>query len=116
MLNKVQLIGHVGHDVEIRSTPQGTKVADLRIATTRYWRDAEGERQEETEWHRAVFWGKSAENVATVLGKGRLVYIEGRLQTRSWEDDAGVKHYRTEVVAESWQALSRAADDGEAAA
>jgi single-strand DNA-binding protein len=115
MLNKVQLIGHVGHDVEIRETPQGTKVADLRLATTRYWRDAEGNRQEETEWHRVVFWGKSAENVASVLEKGRLVYIEGRIQTRSWEDDSG-KHYRTEVVAESWQALSRAAGSEDVAA
>ena len=67
MLNKVQLIGHVGQDPEIRETPQGTKVADLRLATSRYWRDGEGNRQEETEWHRVVFWGKTAENVATVL-------------------------------------------------
>lgn len=107
MLNKVQIIGHVGHDIELRSTPQGTQVADLRIATSRYWKDSAGERQEETEWHRVVFWGSAAENVATVLGKGRLVYIEGRLRTRSWEDDAGVKHYRTEIVAESWQVLSK---------
>ena len=65
MLNKVQLIGHVGQDPEVRETPQGTKVADLRLATTRYWRDGEGNRQEETEWHRVVFWGKTAENVAS---------------------------------------------------
>ena len=115
MLNKVQLIGHVGNDVEIRETPQGTKVADLRLATARYWRDAEGNRQEETEWHRVVFWGKNAENVASVLAKGRLVYIEGRLQTRSWEDESG-KHFRTDVVAESWQALTRGPGAGEAAA
>ena len=115
MLNKVQLIGHVGHDLEIRETPQGTKVADLRLATTRYWRDGEGNRQEETEWHRVVFWGKSAENVASVLAKGRLVYIEGRLQTRSWEDESG-KHFRTEIVAETWQALTRGAGSSEAAA
>ena len=61
MLNKVQLIGHVGQDPEIRETPQGTKVADLRLATSRYWRDGEGNRQEETEWHRVVFWGTTAE-------------------------------------------------------
>ena len=93
MLNKVQLIGHVGQDPEIRETPQGTKVADLRLATSRYWRDGEGNRQEETEWHRVVFWGKTAENVATVLAKGRLVYVEGRIQTRSWEDETG-KHFQ----------------------
>ncbi len=106
MLNRVQLIGHVGQDPEIRETPLGTKVTDLRLATSRFWRDGEGNRQEETEWHRVVFWGKNAENVATVLARGRLVYVEGRLQTRSWEDEAG-KHFRTEVIAEAWQALTR---------
>ncbi len=115
MLNKVQLIGHVGQDPEVRETPQGTKVADLRLATTRYWRDGEGNRQEETEWHRVVFWGKTAENVASVLAKGRLVYVEGRIQTRFWEDDSG-KHFRTEVIAETWQALTRAPGTSEAAA
>ena len=115
MLNKVQLIGHVGQDPEIRETPQGTKVADLRLATSRYWRDGEGNRQEATEWHRVVFWGKTAENVATVLAKGRLVYVEGRIQTRSWEDETG-KHFRTEVIAETWQALTRGTASEEAAA
>ena len=115
MLNKVQLIGHVGQDPEVRATPQGTKVADLRLATTRYWRDDEVNRQEETEWHRVVFWGKTAENVASVLAKGRLVYVEGRIQTRSWEDESG-KHFRTEVIAETCQALTRAPGSIEAAA
>ena len=115
MLNKVQLVGHAGQGPGIRETPQGTKVADLRLATSRYWRDGEGNRQEETEWHRVVFWGKTAENVATVLAKGRLVYIEGRIQTRSWEDETG-KHFRTEVIAETWQALTRGTASEEAAA
>ena len=115
MLNKVQLIGHVGQDPEIRETPQGTKVADLRLATSRYWRDGEGNRQEETEWHRVVFWGKTAENVATVLAKGRLVYVEGRTQTRFREDETGT-HFRTEVTAQTWQAPTRGAASEEAAA
>jgi single-strand DNA-binding protein len=115
MLNRVQLIGHVGTEVEVRFTPQGTKVADLRLATSRFWRDGEGNRQEETEWHRVVLWAKSAENAASVLAKGRLVYVEGRLQTRSWEDESG-KHFRTEIVADNWLALGRVAESGEAVA
>lgn len=106
MLNKVQLIGHVGHDPELRSTPKRTSVASMSVATTRAWKGEGGKREEQTEWHRVVFWGKAAENAAKVLAKGRLVYVEGRLCTRTWEDEAG-KHSRTEVVAETWQVLNR---------
>jgi single-strand DNA-binding protein len=100
-LNKVFLIGNLGADPEIRYTPAGTAVGNFSIATTEVWNDKAGERQEKTEWHRVVVWNKNAENCAEYLKKGRSVHVEGRLQTRSWEDkDSGAKRYTTEVVAD----------------
>lgn len=105
-VNKVMLIGNLGADPEIRTTPNGQSVCNFNIATSRRWTNREGQPQEETEWHRIVVWGKQAENCKEFLSKGRQVYIEGRLQTRQWEDQNGNKRYTTEVVAQSVQFLS----------
>lgn len=98
-LNKVLLIGSLGCDPEMRYTPSGRPVTSFSLATSRSWTSAEGERHEETEWFNIVAWGNLAEICKQYLTKGRQVYVEGRLQTRGWEDDTGKKHFRTEVVA-----------------
>lgn len=98
-VNKVILIGNLGADPELRYTSGGQAVADLRLATTSSWTGKDGKRQEATEWHRVVVWGKQAEHCKEYLSKGRQCYIEGRLQTRQWEDRDGNKRYTTEVVA-----------------
>jgi len=104
-VNKVILIGNLGADPELRYTGSGTAVADLRVATSRRWTDRNGAQQEDTQWHRVVVWGKQGENCKEYLAKGRQLYIEGRLQTRQWEDRDGNKRYTTEVVAEQVQFL-----------
>ena len=104
-LNKVMLIGRLGNDPEIRYTPDGTAVANFSIATSEEWKDKNsGEKKERTEWHRIVAWRKLGELCGEYLSKGRQVYIEGRLQTRSWEKD-GVTRYTTEIVASDVQFL-----------
>lgn len=95
--NSVQLIGNLGADPEIRQTQNGRKVANLSIATNESYRDAKGNKVEDTQWHRAVAWGKTAEIAEKYLNKGREVAIEGKLRHRSWEDKEGEKHYTTEV-------------------
>ncbi len=114
MLNKVMLIGNLGRDPEIRTTPSGQPVANFTLATNRRWTDRDGNRQEQTEWHRVVCWGKQAEIAGQYLRKGKQVYVEGRLQTRSWEDrTSGEKRYATEIVCENFQMLgSRGGGDG----
>src|SRR5437016_2983868 len=107
-LNKVMLIGRLGQDPELRFTPQGQAVTGLRLATNRTLAAGEGERREVTDWHDVVVWGKQAETVGAHSGKGDQIYVEGRLQTRSWEDQNGQKRYRTEVVAEQVGFLGRA--------
>jgi single-strand DNA-binding protein len=98
-VNKVILLGHIGKDAETKFTPSGTSVSNFTLATNRRWKDQQsGEWKEETEWHRCVLW--RSENLANYLQKGKQVYIEGRLQTRSWEDKDGQKRYTTEVVCE----------------
>ena len=98
-LNKVQLIGHLGADPELRYTSNGTAVATFNVATSESFRANESDEwQERTEWHRVVAWGRQAEIAGEYLAKGRQVYIEGRLQTRSWEGQDGTKRYTTEVV------------------
>lgn len=104
-VNKVILIGNLGQDPELRFTPNGQAVANLRIATNETWTDKQGQKQERTEWHSVVMWGKQAEIVKQYLQKGRQIYIEGRLQTRSWQDKEGNKRYSTEVVATDFQFL-----------
>ena len=98
-INKVILVGRLGTDPEMKNTSTGQKVTRINIATSESWVNREGERQEKTEWHRIVVWGKLAETCAQHLSKGRQVYIEGRLQTRSWETENGDKRFSTEVVA-----------------
>ena len=113
MLNKVMLIGRLGKDPEMRFTPQGNAVATFSLATTRTWQGGDGSQHKETEWHTVVAWNKLAEACNQHLRKGRLVYVEGRLQTRSWEDEQRVKHFRTEVIAEQVKFLE---SGGQAAA
>jgi single-strand DNA-binding protein len=98
-LNKVMIIGHVGREPEMRYTPSGRPVTSFSVATSRTWTSAEGERREETEWFNVVAWGNLAEICKSHLTKGQQVYVEGRLQTRGWEDESGKKHFRTELVA-----------------
>ena len=98
-VNKVILVGNLGKDPEVRYTPSGQAVANFNIATNENWTDKQGQKQERTEWHRIVVWGKVAELCGEYLSKGRQVYIEGRLQTREWTNKEGAKQYTTEVVA-----------------
>jgi single-strand DNA-binding protein len=98
-LNKLMIIGHLGRDPEMRYTPSGRPVTTFSVATSRSWHSADGERHEETEWFNVVAWGSLAEICNQHLRKGQQVYVEGRLQTRRWEDSEGNKHYTTELVA-----------------
>jgi len=111
-VNKVILIGRLGSDPELRYTPNGDAVANFRIATNRVWKDQEGNQQEKTEWHRIVAWRKLAERCGEYLKKGSHVYIEGRLETRSWEDKNGNKRYVTEITANRMQMLEAKAKVG----
>ena len=104
-LNRVMLIGRLGQDPEIRYTQSGSAVANVNIATNDYWTDKKGEKQERTEWHSLVLWGKLADLAQSYLKKGSQVYVEGRIQTRDWEDDNSQKHYKTEVVVTTMQFL-----------
>lgn len=98
-LNKVMIIGHLGRDPEMRYTPSGRPVATFSVATNRTWHSANGERHEETEWFNVVAWGSLAEICKQHLSRGQQVYVEGRLQTRRWDDAEGKKHFTTELVA-----------------
>jgi single-strand DNA-binding protein len=106
-LNKVMIIGNVGRDPEMRYTPSGRPVTSFSVATSRTWTSTDGERHEETEWFNVVAWGNLAEICNTHLSKGQQVYVEGRLQTRGWEDSSGKKHFRTELVANEMILLDR---------
>lgn len=108
-LNKVMIIGNLGSDPEMRFTPNGNPVTSFSIATNRIYTTAEGERKQETEWFTVVAWNKLAEQCNQFLTKGRLVYAEGRLRTRTWESQDGQKHYRTEVIANRVTFLDRQA-------
>ena len=111
-VNKVILIGHLGADPDMRYTPSGAGVCEFRLATTESWKDKNGQRQERTEWHRIVVWGKMAEICAKYLTKGRQCFVEGRIQTRSWDDKEGQKRYMTEIVANEVQFLGGGAREG----
>lgn len=100
MLNKIQLIGHLGQDPDVRSTQTGKSVANFSVATTERWKDQQGQKQERTEWHRIVAWGILADNCGKYIGKGSKVYIEGKLQTRKWQDREGNDRWTTETVAQ----------------
>ena len=104
-VNKVILIGNLGADPELRYTPSGSAVATFNIATTEKWKNKDGQPQERTDWHRIVLWERQAEVAKEYLRKGSAVYIEGRLQTRNWEDKEGVKRYVTEIIGQRMQLL-----------
>ena len=104
-VNKVILVGHLGKDPEVRQIAPNQTVCQFRIATSESWVDKAGQKQERTEWHSIVVWGKMADICGKYLAKGRQVYVEGRLQTRSWEDQQGQKRYTTEIVANTVQFL-----------
>lgn len=105
-LNKVQLIGNLTANPEIKETPTGQKVANFSIATNRTWKDASGMKQEQVEYHNIVVWGNLAGIVEQYVIKGHKVYLEGRLQTRSWDDPGGVKRYKTEIISDNLIMLS----------
>jgi single-strand DNA-binding protein len=112
-LNKLMIIGHLGRDPEMRYTPSGRPVTTFSVATSRTWNSADGERHEETEWFNVVAWGSLAEVCNQHLKKGQQVYVEGRLQTRRWEDGDGNKHFTTEVVAKEMTMLGGRKDNFE---
>src|SRR5499426_2173383 len=104
-VNKVILVGNLGRDPETRYTTGGDAVTNIRLATTDTWKDKNGEKQERTEWHNIVFYGRQAEIAGEYLKKGRQIYVEGRLQTRKWQDKEGQDRYTTEIVANVMQML-----------
>lgn len=111
-LNKVMLLGRLGQEPELRYTPSGQAVCNFSMATSEAWSDKSGQKQERTEWHRIVVWGKMGELCNQYLSKGRQVLIEGSLQTRSWEAKDGSKRYTTEIVAKNVQFIGGRADAG----
>lgn len=113
MVNKVILVGNLGRDPEVRTTPSGQPVAKFSLATNRRRRDKDGNRQDETEWHNIVCWGRQAEIAGEYLSKGKQIYVEGRIQTSSWEDrKSGEKKYRTEIICENFQMLGTRGEGG----
>jgi single-strand DNA-binding protein len=111
-LNMVQLIGNLGRDAEMRYTPGGQAVATLNLATTEVWYDKENQKQEATEWHRIILWGKLAESLNQYLTKGKSIYVQGKLQTRKWTDKEGVERYTTEINGRFVQLLGGGGDGG----
>ena len=111
-VNKVILIGNLGSDPEMRHIPSGTAVCEFRMATNETWTDKNGQKQERTEWHRVVAWGKLGELCSRYLSKGRQAYVEGKLRTRSWEDKDGNKRWTTEIIANDVQFLSAGGQRG----
>ncbi|MCI5124345.1 MAG: single-stranded DNA-binding protein [Candidatus Electrothrix sp. AR5] len=112
MLNKAMLIGNLGADPELRYTQSGVAVASFNVATSRRWKDKEGQQQEETEWHRIVAWQRLGEICNEYLHKGSKVYVEGRLQTRKWQDQSGNDRYTTEIIASDVQFLTPRGEGG----
>ena len=114
MINKAMIVGRLGADPESKFTQGGKMVATFRVATDRHWKDSDGQSVKETEWHTIVVWERLAELCHQYLQKGSLVFVEGRLQTRSWDDKEheGVKHYRTEIVGSEVKFLERAGTSG----
>lgn len=113
MINKVTLIGNVGRDPELRYTASGTAVANFSLATSRRFKDRDGTQRDETEWHKLVAWGRTAEVINQYAPKGKQLYIEGRLQTRQWDDKEGNTRYTTEIVVEHMKLLGGKSDGGE---
>lgn len=111
-VNKAILIGNLGKDPEVRYMPSGEAIANITLATTDTWKDKSGEKQEKTEWHRVSFFGRLAEIVGEYLKKGSQVYVEGRIQTRKWQDKEGQDRYTTEIVADRMQMLGGKSSGG----
>lgn len=109
-VNKVILVGNLGRDAELRYTPGGDAVATLALATTEVYKDKQGQKQEKTEWHRVNVWGKTAENLSQYMTKGKQIYVEGRIETRTWDDKDGNKKYSTEVKADTVTLLGSKGD------
>ena len=109
-LNKVILIGNLGQDPEARFTPQGTAVCNLSVATNESWKDQNGEMQDRTEWHRVVMYGRMAETATEYMKKGQMVYVEGRLNTREWEDQNQIKRRTTEIRCDNFTMLGKRSD------
>jgi single-strand DNA-binding protein len=114
-VNKVILVGNLGRDPETRYTTSGDAVTNVRLATTDTWKDKAGEKQERTEWHNIVFYGRQAEIAGEYLKKGRQIYVEGRLQTRKWQDKEGQDRYTTEIIADRMQMLGSREGGGSSA-
>ena len=113
MVNKVMLVGNLGRDPEMRALPSGQQVANFSLATSRRYKDRDGNRKDETEWHNIVVYGKQAEIAGQYLTKGKMVFVEGRIQTRSWDDkESGKKQYKTEIICENFQMLGSKGDGG----
>lgn len=111
-VNKVILVGRLGRDPEMRSTPQGNHACNLSIATSETWLK-DGKKEEKTEWHRVIFWGKNAENASKYLNKGSMVYVEGKLQTRKWRDKEGIERFTTEILGNSMNFISTSEKDSD---
>ena len=112
-INKAILIGNIGKDFELRKTAAGSSIANLTLATTRRYKDGQGQQQEETEWHSVVFFGKTAEIASQYLHKGSSVYVEGRLHTRKYTDKQGIERYATDIIGETLQFLDIKKSTGE---
>jgi len=115
-VNKVILVGNLGRDAELRYTPGGAAVATLNLATTEVFKDREGQKKEDTQWHRVILWGKTAETLQDYLTKGKQIYVEGKLQTRKWKDKDGNEKYTTEVKGDRVVLLSGGGGRGEGTA
>ena len=113
MINKATLLGHVGRDPEIRNMSNGDAVATVSLATTEKWKDKNGERQEKTEWHRLVFFGKLADIVEKYVHKGSLIYVEGKITTRKWTDKDGVEKYSTDINCNEMKLLNKVEGDND---
>lgn len=111
-MNKVMLIGRLGGDAELRNTNGGNSVASFSLATSEKWRDKQGEMQERTEWHKCVLWGKAADTLTQYLTKGKQVYVEGKSQTRQWQDKDGAIRYVTEVIVQQVELLGSKGEGG----
>lgn len=111
-LNKVMIIGNVGRDAELRYTANGTALSNFSVAVNSNRRNQGGDREEETEWFSVTLWADQAERISQYITKGKQIYVEGRLRTRNWDDDQGVRHYRTELIANTVQFLDRRGEGG----
>lgn len=112
MLNKVQIIGYLGQKPELKITTGGSSVCEFSVATSERWKDKTGEQKEQTEWHRVIFWSRAAEVIAEHFDKGSMIYVEGKIQTRKWQDKDGNDRYTTEIIGQNFKFLERKGGGG----